>query len=421
MKLPCLLILLSCALHAQGPLTPTGAPTPSQKSLQEIWDKISTLETQTAQLQAWNSTLVTQMRLAIDSNPNIPWSYNIIDAAGIVGWHTSLAFAPDGHPAVAYYDETNYDLKFAKFDGLSWIIITVASANGIGHEPCLTYAPDGQPAISFRDWTHQSLRYAKFDGSSWAIETVDSSGDAGRYSSLCFNSSGTPEIAYYDNANGNLKYATQLLGVWYPSTIDSSGDVGQFANLKISPNGTRHICYYDVTRADLKYAVHTNYNWVVSTIPPSSVYTSNESLVHYGKFCAMQFDPSGRPAIAYQDESSLKVRLVRHDGYGWVETADPNDNTPNAFQRIGIHDISLAFSPGGVPVVAFGAPGEGVPVNKLYVVRFEKDFAYEVVDARQNTGSYTSIRFGPDGLPAVTYFNDTDGDLMIARKILFQP
>lgn len=50
MKLPLTvltgLLLSAAALHAEGPLTPPGAPAPTMKTLQELWDKMEALEAQ---------------------------------------------------------------------------------------------------------------------------------------------------------------------------------------------------------------------------------------------------------------------------------------------------------------------------------------------------------------------------------------
>jgi formylglycine-generating enzyme required for sulfatase activity len=52
-----LILPLPDFLRAEGPLTPPGAPTPTMKTLQEIWDKIGDLETQVAGLEAQNAVL----------------------------------------------------------------------------------------------------------------------------------------------------------------------------------------------------------------------------------------------------------------------------------------------------------------------------------------------------------------------------
>ena len=66
----------------------------------------------------------------------------------------------------------------------------------------------GNPSISYIDSTNTSLKFAYFNGTSWVTETVDNSGDVGSYSALALDSSGNPSISYYDTTNGDLLYAT---------------------------------------------------------------------------------------------------------------------------------------------------------------------------------------------------------------------
>jgi len=42
-----------------------------------------------------------------------------VDATGSVGWHIAIAIGRDGLPIIAYYDETNGDLKFARCGDLA--------------------------------------------------------------------------------------------------------------------------------------------------------------------------------------------------------------------------------------------------------------------------------------------------------------
>jgi hypothetical protein len=84
-----------------------------------------------------------------------------VDSAGNVGKHTSLAFGPGGQPAISYYDDSNADLKFARYNGNSWSLTTVDSAGNVGIHTSLAFGPDGQPAISYYDGSNLDLKFAR--------------------------------------------------------------------------------------------------------------------------------------------------------------------------------------------------------------------------------------------------------------------
>jgi hypothetical protein len=139
-----LVVLLSgTGLHAQGELAPAGAPAPTMKSLQDIWERINAnqavieakindnqaatksiltehrqaTEATIASLQAENAALKEQnatiQQLLASLDLDLPWQTTTIDHVGVVGNYNSLNFDPSGNPAIAYFDNTNYDLKFA--------------------------------------------------------------------------------------------------------------------------------------------------------------------------------------------------------------------------------------------------------------------------------------------------------------------
>jgi hypothetical protein len=156
-------LLLSAPLAlAQGPLTPPGTPSPTQKSLQEIWDELQAQKTQITAIQAQNTALTRQAStLHYAQGGSLPWNLATVDSAGSVGSYTSLAFGPDGQPAISYFDSTNNDLKFARFNGSSWTSTTVDSAGSVGQYTSLAFGPDGQPAISYYDQTNRNLKFAR--------------------------------------------------------------------------------------------------------------------------------------------------------------------------------------------------------------------------------------------------------------------
>ena len=82
------------------------------------------------------------------------------------------------------------------------------------------------PHISYYDNTNYDLKYAWYDGT-WHTETVDSTGGVGRYTSLALDSSDNPHISYYDSTNDDLKYASPCTS---SSDIDCDGVLNDVDN-----------------------------------------------------------------------------------------------------------------------------------------------------------------------------------------------
>jgi len=177
-------------LHAQGDLAPAGAPAPTMKSLQEIWERINAnqavieakinanqaateamltehrdaTEATIAALQAENAALKDQnatiQQLLASLGLDLPWQTTTIDSVGKPGRFTSLSFDPLGNPAISYYDFINGDLKFASFDGQEWHTQIIDHVGNVGGYTSLSFDPSGNPAISYYDFINGDLKFA---------------------------------------------------------------------------------------------------------------------------------------------------------------------------------------------------------------------------------------------------------------------
>ena len=134
----------------------------------------------------------------------------------------SMAFATNGWPSITHVDSQSLtgDLVYHS-RGLysSWDSTVTVDALGSGAYDGyvgLAFAPDGRPAISYYDGINKDLKYAKYNGSQWVRQVIDSVGDVGQYTSLAFSPQGRPAISYYDKTNAKLKIAQYVEGALVP-------------------------------------------------------------------------------------------------------------------------------------------------------------------------------------------------------------
>lgn len=387
-----ILLLTPVFLFGQGSFTPPGPPGPTQKSLQEIWDEIQSLQTEVGGLKEENLLLRQQnddlhaLNSLILRNLGIelPWSFS-----GVTGRNPaenlSLAFGPDASPAVAYYNVEEGDLIYAAQEGAGWTLTTVDSTGDTGQYPSLDFGPDGHPAIAYYDATSADLKFARFNGSSWDIQVVDSSGDVGTYCSFAFSRGGRPAIAYGDRTNSRIKYALYDGSSWGLQIVESQMAVAM--QLRFSPEGSPAIIFLN-SSGGIYYAIRdgTFFDpWNVSTVTtaPSNGVTFDflangqpivatrlvffdpklhaftydgsswsfeivDALDGTGLPASLATDAAGNPFIAYIDEANQALKLARYDGSSWSleQLAD--------YSIFGTTDyyLSLVIDPKGNPAIA---------------------------------------------------------------------
>jgi hypothetical protein len=88
-------------------------------------------------------------------------------SSGFIGQHSSLAFGLNGQPAISYRlddmapgEPTIRSLKFARFNGSTWELSTITSTVDPEYTS-LAFDPEGQPAIAFYDRNSRDLKFAR--------------------------------------------------------------------------------------------------------------------------------------------------------------------------------------------------------------------------------------------------------------------
>jgi hypothetical protein len=155
-----------------------------------------------------------------ERNAGGSWSTSLVDDVGDVGGYSSLVGGPSqGGFGVAYYDFTNGDLRYARSIAGGWLIETVDGAGASVGRFCSAVAlagnPDVQVGIAYYDETNREVKYA-LEQAGWTTMVLNSEGDAGGSGVTC---GGTPVpgdtagVAFVDRATGDLEYVRIVQGV----------------------------------------------------------------------------------------------------------------------------------------------------------------------------------------------------------------
>lgn len=211
------------------------------------------------------------------------WSVQSIPnaAADVRGW-TSLQAQPNGQPAISFV--MGAKLRYAFFNGANWVVSANLDSVGDIRSTSLAFVA-GNPVIAYFDDANNTLRFARYTGGNialptgWARSTADGGG-VGGFVDAEIAVDGLPVIAYYsagsaaDGADaGGVRLAradNPANPSWLRQTVDDPAPRGRFASFAFV-DAVASLAYYDQPSGDLLFtqlAIDANGNGIPDGIEP---------------------------------------------------------------------------------------------------------------------------------------------------------
>ena len=360
------------------------------------------------QLSLWLAALAAACLVLVPGRAHAlpPFTLETVDGgpSQFVGEYSSMKLDRHGHPHVAYYDGLAGHLKYARHDGVAWIVETAdPSVADVGQFASLALDTLDRPHVAYYDQTNGKLRYAVKLAAGWKLELADSSSfDCGWYPSIAIDSLGQPWIGSYDRGTGNPRLSRRSpAGVWSGQYADTSFDLsGFYASLAIDKKQRPHMAWYNLTRHMLEYSTLKDGLWARETV--------DSSASNVGLYASLKLDRFGRVQIAYMDLTHGTLWHAVREGSTQRWSRDLVDGGPDF---VG-YDCALTLDPIGYPNISYH---DGTSLGLKFARQRAAGWKLENVDDTPGiTGLYSSVACDSSGAIRISYWDGTAYTLRFA-------
>jgi hypothetical protein len=310
-----------------------------------------------------------------------PWTITTVDGTSSnVGSYPSIALGPTGHVFVSYHDAANQNYKFAKFDGSSWALGTIASSKGPyidGSWSSIAVDSKDAPHVSFHV-PDSSYRYAKWTGSAWSFTTIPATETPwaflGHNRIAISPTDDTPSvISWMSHSSGNTP--PNVLAYWKPGMAASlqvdgplsasdgtSQSNGIHCAVTVDSTGAPHASFVHwngqpsaTSKTYTAYAHSSGGVWSVQTIEESPQPSTAQPWAE--NFTAIAVDGSNKPHVFYS-KLNEGYKYATLNGSTW--TIEKVGDVAAG----GYHAQYIALDKSGTPHVCFYGPGYHVYYGK---------------------------------------------------------
>ena len=360
-------------------------------------------------------------------DPEDDWKITSVDGGAFVGTYTSIALDSNDRPHISYYDNTNENLKYARWTGSNWVIETVDSPGSVGRFSSIALDSHDKPHISYYDSTKLNLKYAKRTGISWGIVTLDSEGNVGSGTSIALDSHDIPHISYIDATNKNVKYANRTGGAWNFETVEIVGRPVAPTSIALDSRESPYMCVYKYNHGrSIMCARWTGSIWRVNSVSgpatvDSSMALDSNDIAHIGyrsaspdglsydkwieswqreivdpgdvgRYVSIALDSNDAPHMSYSDMDNESLKYTKRTGSNWsIETVDSGG--------VG-RFTSLAIDSGDSPHISYCDYANG---DLKYAKWTGSGWSIETVEAAGDVVGHTSIDLDSDNNPHISY------------------
>jgi hypothetical protein len=294
---------------------------------------------------------------------------------------------------------------------------TVDNVAYAGAYSSMTIGTDGLPVVSYYcyyDQLNADLKVLHCGNAACSsantVISVDSVANlVGGWTSITIGADGLPVISYQDVTNDNLKVLHCGNTTCSSGNMSNTVDAGSASDtsITIGTDGLPVISYYDVLANDLKVLHCGN-----TTCGNGNTRTTVDHVVHVGRIdTSITIGTDGLPVISYCDALNADLKVLH---CGNADCGSGNTRTTvDSVASVGAFS-SVTIGADGLPVISYYDSTNGdVKVLHCGNKACSSGNISTTVDSNGDVGQHTSITIGTDGLPVVSYYDVTNTDLKV--------
>ncbi|MCX6761061.1 MAG: hypothetical protein NTZ84_03110, partial [Candidatus Nealsonbacteria bacterium] len=341
-----------------------------------------------------------------------------------VGQGSSISIDYSGHPIISYMDNTVGKLMFTRCgvnscsDNSNNTTTQIANTDNVGSYTSLTRSALGWPIISYMNNTDGDLMitrcgndYCSSGNNTTQIANTD---NVGSYTSIAIGTDGLPIISYMNDTDGDLMITK--CGTWNcisgntTTQITDTDMTGYETFIAIGTDGLPIISYRNATDSDLMITKCGN---VSCSSGNTTIQIADTDMIGYESSIAIA--TSGLPIISYRNNTDGDLMITKCSNASCSATST-NITTQITDTDMTGYESSIAIPSDGLPIISYRNNTDGdLMITKCGNVSCSSGNTTNQIADTDMTGYDSSIAIGFDGLPIISYRNNTDGNLMITK------